>query len=150
MVDRRVCGIFHPAGFFFWLSGGSASSNDFFINYNTLIAAKLLLPGGHQTPPTISGELRVLRLGGDDSRPSRSAAPCRVQPSAYGLCITTAWQVQAHWVIRICCVCYFLESSPVTASSCRSPRGYALLSACKNICPKQPKNVKSFQADHRD
>jgi hypothetical protein len=45
--------------FFFWLSGGSASSNDFFINYDTLIAAKLLLPCGHQTTPTISGELRV-------------------------------------------------------------------------------------------
>jgi hypothetical protein len=29
-VARRVCGIFHPASFFFfWLSGGSASSNDF-------------------------------------------------------------------------------------------------------------------------
>lgn len=34
-------------------------------------------------------------------------------------------------------------SPSVAASSCRSARGYAMLSACKDICSKLPKNAKS-------
>ena len=125
--------------------------------YSTVIAALLLLPCGHQTPPTtISGELRVWAT--THIHPF-SAARIRLPPSIHKLtemdqrslhrCDTASSLADSHvWRGTIGCC----QDSHVTAVWLQISKGLCSAFCLKTSCPKHPKNadfLSSRRSRHR-